>query len=113
MHPESNALGLIAGGIWWVCGLYVLACARRAEASARVLLGFGLVAAGAMALLLVSSGGVDWLGGGVLIVLSMLTLLIIVTRSGRRQVGLDDWGITTHVDQLGDADSAHKHGGAR
>lgn len=100
MQAESNALGLLAGLIWGVCGLYVLACAKRAELSCRALLGFGLVVGGGLVLVAVEGGGVDWLGGLVLIALALLTLAVITTRRGRRQVGLDDWGITTHTARL-------------
>lgn len=106
MHPESNALGLLAGLIWGVCGLYVLACAKRAEVSCRVLLGFGLVVGGGLVLVAVDGGGVDWLGGLVLIALALLTLAVVTTRPGRRQVGLDDWGITTHAARLDQDDNA-------
>lgn len=100
MNPESNALGLLAGVIWGLCGLYVLACAKRAEVSGRALLGFGLVVGGGLVLVVVDAGSIDWLAGIVLIALSLGTLAIITTRRGRRQVGLNDWGITTHTAQL-------------
>lgn len=108
MHPESNALGLLAGVIWGLCGLYVLACAKQAEVSARALLGFGLVAGGGLVLVVVDAGGIDWLAGIALIVLSLGTIAIITTRRGRRQVGLDDWGITTHTAQLDARDEHHE-----
>lgn len=106
--PESNALGLIAGLIWVVCGLYILMCARRAAVSLRVALGFGLVIGGGIVLELVARGGVDWRGGAVLVVLSLLTLASTITRSGRHAAGLSDWGMTTDAARLDHADDAHE-----
>lgn len=98
-----NALAVVAGVVWVVCGFYVLAVARRAEMSLRVLLAFGLIAAGALALAAAWRGDVELLGGLAMLAAAALTVLVVRTRPGRRAAGLDGLGLTEHS-QLDDGE---------
>ena len=97
MNAATNALGLVAGLIWLVCGLCVLTRARRAEVSLRALLAFGQLAAGALAIGAARRGELAIAGGVFVLAAAVLTLLVVTTRPGRRAAGLDGIGMTTQA----------------
>lgn len=94
INAATNGLAVAAGVVWVIVGFVFLTRAHRAEASVRVLLGFGLVATGGLAMLAGWRGYVDLVPGLVLCVFAGITVVSVCLRAGRRAVGLSGWGLT-------------------